>query len=139
MPFALLFHFSHAVQILYRLSILDEPDWDRNAVRHSADVITILTEAADNMSLVPAAAGIIEDGSCPHIFTKGATVLRNTIAVWEAALAQYGVSGVDVSMAASAPTNAPGNEAAYPSDAMPMMMEFGTEGWLTDMFTSWDT
>lgn len=140
MPFALMVHFSHANQVLYRLSILDEPDWDRNAVRQTADIITVLNEAANKMSLVNAAAGIVEDGAHPYIFTKGAAVLRNTITIWEASLAQHGVSGVDVSVGTAASNNATGNDIAFPGgDPMPMMMEFGNEAWLTDMFTSWDT
>ena len=41
--------FSHAAQVLYKLSVLDYPGWDRSVVRTTADVLLYFDQAASQL------------------------------------------------------------------------------------------
>lgn len=140
-PFALMCHISQSIQTLYRLSVLEEPDWDRAAVRREADIVAILGELADKMSKVAAAAGLGGDPATPYgdMFTKGAGTLRATAAIWGSTLPSI----EDATEASNAPS-AQFGDAAMPemsevsADTMAMMLDLNSDPWLTDLFSSWD-
>jgi hypothetical protein len=94
-PFAVMCHLSHSVQMLYRLSMLEEPGWDRAAVRRAADILGILHEIGERLGRVAAAAGLVHGGAADvalgyhlDIFTRAAGTMRTTSTLWAAALAQ---------------------------------------------------
>ncbi|KAM0811493.1 hypothetical protein AB5N19_11849 [Seiridium cardinale] len=140
-PFALMCHFSHAVQTLYRLTVLDEPDWDRAAVRREADIVVILEHLADKMSKVATAAGLTGDTTTPYgdMFTRGAGTLRATAAIWGSTLPPL----EDAPAAANA-TSTQFGETGVPdisevsADTMAMMLDLNNDPWLTDLFSSWE-
>lgn len=134
-PFAILCHFSHSIQLLFRLSMLDEPDWDSGAARQSADIVAILGEVSNKMGQVGSAAGLTDDGVGGDIFTKGASVLKTTMHMWDAALRQN-VASRDVGMSRPAPGDNAASENAC--GGMEAMVDFGNDAWLMDMFTSWE-
>ncbi|KAI0123609.1 hypothetical protein BJ170DRAFT_639781 [Xylariales sp. AK1849] len=138
-PFAVLCHLAHSIQMLYRLSMLDEPDWDRAAVRRSADIVAVLHEAGDKLGQVGAAAHIVHDGGL-DIFTRGEQTMRTTAALWGASLAQTGV-GTNNGMAPPALAESGGPEHAEngADTAMPMTLDFGNDAWLIELLASWES
>ncbi|KAH6653168.1 hypothetical protein BKA67DRAFT_659807 [Truncatella angustata] len=141
-PFAFMCHMSHSLQTLYRLSVLDEPDWDRAAVRREVDVIAVLNSLADKMSKVAAAAGLKGDATmpCGDMFSKGSNTLRATASIWGSSLppiedatssaadagpGQFGDAGI-------------AETAEISADTMALMLDLNSDPWLTDLFTSWE-
>lgn len=84
-------HYARATQILYRLSLTDDPAWDRAAIRHTVDLIAALAEGEARFAAVAQAAGLESDGpDGGDMYTKGASALRATIPIWRASLEHVG-------------------------------------------------
>ncbi len=84
-------HYSRSTQILYRLSLTDDPAWDRAAVRQSVDLLATLEEAAARFAGVVRAASLSSDGpDGGDMYTKGAAALRATIPIWRSSLEHVG-------------------------------------------------
>jgi len=142
-PFAFMCHMSHSMQTLYRLSVLEEPDWDRAAVRRDIDIIAVINRLADKMSKVAEAAGLIGDPAAPcgDIFTKGSMTLRATATIWSSSLPQIEDTTSTVSPAPAPfvePACGPLETAEISADTMAMMFDLNNDPWLTDLFTSWE-
>lgn len=136
LSFWCLIEFAYCTQALYRLSLLDDPGWDRAATRQTADIIYYLEETAklfDRMHNV-ARTGL-ETPDEDDIFSKAAWSLRTTIPSWASTLEQVGAVTATPSNAATttaAPAMGTNTEAVDP-----MLMDFTDDFWLADMFTSW--
>ncbi|KAI1863722.1 uncharacterized protein JN550_009422 [Neoarthrinium moseri] len=126
-PLWLMIQFAHCAQAIYRLSLLDDPGWDRSAVRQFVDVLEILERAAVRMTAAHEACGYSINGSDKGVFTRSAAALRATIPQWSAALEQVGA----IAARPTARTNPD-----LPVD--PMLIDFTDDTWLTDVFSSWD-
>ncbi|KAH8668875.1 hypothetical protein BX600DRAFT_460872 [Xylariales sp. PMI_506] len=137
-PFAMFCHFSHSIQTLYRLSMLDEPDWDRAAVRRSADLTAILGEAADKVGSVPASLGLSAQDSMGDFYTRASSIMRVTSTVWGANLDQALNNTSEAPNLANTVEQDFSTIDANSSDTMPMMMDIVSDGWLTDLFASWE-
>jgi hypothetical protein len=78
--------FSHSAQVLYKLSVLDYPGWDRTLVRATIDVVWYFEQAAIRM----------EEGDaelkqeCPegveNVYSQAGQAWRGTAAVWREGL-----------------------------------------------------
>lgn len=88
MTFSYWCHMCHCLLALYRLSVMDEPGWDRRAVRNKIDLITICEQLRLGFEDVAAQrrldAGptVEEDG-----FAKFTRMLRTMKSSWVAELA----------------------------------------------------
>ncbi|RYP60922.1 hypothetical protein DL771_010331 [Monosporascus sp. 5C6A] len=151
--------FSRLTQILYRLSLMDDPAWDRAAVHHAVDLIATLETAAARFAGVAPAAGFEGDGSDGDDgFTRAAHALQATIPSWRAKLEQAGAIPVtapaagdkpgiagagETSLAAGETTTVHESEFGSSSvDQMQefMMMDFADDPWITEFFTPlWDS
>ncbi|RYP22129.1 hypothetical protein DL765_001888 [Monosporascus sp. GIB2] len=147
--------FSRLTQILYRLSLTDDPTWDRAAVRHAVDLIATLEKGAARFASVARAAGFEGDGSDGgDIFTRVAHALQITIPNWRAKLEQAGaipataptadgkagIAGAgETDLAAGATTTAHESQLGSSSsvDRLEefMMMDFADDPWITEFFT----
>lgn len=140
-PFALMCHLSHSVQTLYRLTVFEDPDWDRAAVRREADIIAILNQTADKMSKVAAAAGLTCDPTAPNsdIFSKGAATFRATASIWGPTLPPI---AEDANVSSNGPVQigvmGGAESTEISTDPMAMMVDFENDPWLTDLFSSWE-
>lgn len=162
LPFAFMCHLSHTVQMLYRLSMLEEPGWDRTAVRREVDVTSVLHRTADLLGSVADAAGLVSGRSCTDvdIFTRGAATMRSTASLWGSALTQSlggggaggngagsggggGGVGDNVTSTTAAPLAAGGGTGGVTEvevlDNMPTLFDFDSDPWLTDLFASWES
>lgn len=100
-------HYARATQILYRLSLSDDPAWDRASIRHTVDLIGALVLGEERFASVARAVGLESDGpDGGDMFTKGANALRATIPIWRASLEHVGAIPPSSSSNTTAATNA---------------------------------
>jgi hypothetical protein len=78
-------HVMHAIQTLHRLSLLDEPGWDRLAVRKMADVISYLQQLVTKFELAQTHASK-ELGASDSIWARAAQRLTAALPKWSAGL-----------------------------------------------------
>ena len=92
--------------MLYRLSLTDDPAWDRAEIRHTVDLIAALETAAAKFAAASHDAGLESDGpDGGDMFSKGASALCATVPIWRAALEQCGAfpaSGASASASSNA-------------------------------------
>ncbi|KAI0378161.1 hypothetical protein F5Y04DRAFT_262545 [Hypomontagnella monticulosa] len=139
--FSLTLHFGRAAQTIYRLLLVDDPDWDRNIVKSSVDLMSIMERTADNYMRVPQVCGIETSDDIDNMdyYTRAANALRATIPMWSAALEQAGLGGMGSGAGAG------GGAVPTATDQMPgpgipefTSMEWLDDPWLTDILRSWE-
>ena len=83
LPFAYFAHFTLCIVLLYGLSVIDEPNWDRAAVRDRLQVLDMLdgfiAKLADAPRIVPSAGQDSYD-----VFSRAATMLGSVRELWAA-------------------------------------------------------
>jgi len=124
--FAIVLQFSHGIQVMHRLSCLQNPGWDRALIRSTIDVLDYLEQAAVKMeqAYVDWRMGRAEEET--SVFCKGAQIMRSAVPIWAASLekADKGDERQD-------------NENTE-SGMDEMLMDFSDETWFTDLFGSWN-
>lgn len=129
LPFWLMIEYAHSAQVLYRLSLLDDPGWDRATVRQTGNIIYYLEQTALKMQQAHELGQSGAEVSQETLFSKAAESLRRTIPVWTANLEQVGAfAAVQTGASTSA-----GNEFIDP-----MLIDFSDDTWLQDSFMAWD-
>ncbi|KAI0835759.1 hypothetical protein F5Y06DRAFT_275299 [Hypoxylon sp. FL0890] len=151
LTFSLTLHFGRAAQTLYRLLVVDDPEWDRNIVKNSIDLMQFMERTANRFVQVPHVCEIetSDDPEGMDYFTKAANALRATIPAWTATLEQMGCgSGSGAGTGAAPVPGAVTGAGATPATADqvppgPVIPEFTSmewldDPWLTEMFRSWE-
>ncbi|KAI0396822.1 hypothetical protein F5Y17DRAFT_60975 [Xylariaceae sp. FL0594] len=87
MSFPVLLNFFRASQTLYRLRLLDDPDWDRSVVAESVDLLGSTKAVADRYAQLPALYGYraetdAEGNEIASFYTKCSKTLASTIPMW---------------------------------------------------------
>ncbi|KAF2110751.1 hypothetical protein BDV96DRAFT_199245 [Lophiotrema nucula] len=80
--FPVMLHYSHALHTLFRLSMLEDPSWDRQQARNQADVLSYLERGSVAFEKAHESLGTEEDS----MFKKGAQIQKLNHPVWKAAL-----------------------------------------------------
>jgi hypothetical protein len=111
-------HLMHAVQTLHRLSLLDEPGWDRVAVRKMADVMAYLEQLVTKLENAHAHTAI-EFGVEHSIWLRGSRRLKLALPKWGAGLDD------------PTPTLPQEN-----FDFDPMTLDLGDDAWYTEFFST---
>ncbi|KAI1308924.1 hypothetical protein F5Y03DRAFT_86281 [Xylaria venustula] len=124
--FPVLLNFFRAAHILYRLRVLDDPDWDRSAVTNSVDLFAAMDLVASRFSQLPGLYGFLTetdaDGNeVASFYLKCAKTLNGTAPMWRAHFAQADAPKVDTDAAVS--TGAESGETV--SHMPPAMMSAG--------------
>ncbi|KAH8669084.1 hypothetical protein BX600DRAFT_266958 [Xylariales sp. PMI_506] len=92
LPCSVMFHFGRSLQVLYWLSLVDEPGWDHSAVQERADVLDYNARIAERIEQ----AGVIfnsKGGRANYqVFSSAAAILRKTSGVWSQMLQKVGGS-----------------------------------------------
>ncbi|RYP07563.1 hypothetical protein DL764_002418 [Monosporascus ibericus] len=146
--------FSRLTQVLYRLSLTDDPAWDRAAVRHTVDLIATLETSAARFAGVARAAGFEGEGpGGADTFTRAAHALQATIPNWRAKLEQAGAipvttpaAGDNAGIADAGETGVAAGDATTVHESEFgsslsvaqmqefMMMDFADDPWITEFF-----
>ncbi|KAF6804129.1 C6 transcription factor [Colletotrichum sojae] len=148
-PFPFFAQLSHCTISLYRLSVLEDPVWDRAAVRGTIDIIATLDEVCARFMRVCAEAGLNVDVEDGNAFTKAVKTIRGLKGTWEAALGPFvspaataaaaGVVGVPGPAGGGVMAGVPG------ASGVGEVVDFGQLGmdlmdnrWFTDIFAPFD-
>lgn len=145
--FMFVVQYSHAAQVLYRLSILEDPAWDRGAVRQTADVLDYLARAVARIEV--ACKELIPGSTQRILFTRGLESLSFAIPIWKAAIEGVNGGGGGGNLSGGPSPSGRGDEEAgleqrpgqgqdYTKAYDPMLTDLLDERWLTDMFIPWD-
>lgn len=128
---------THSLVVLFRLTTLDEPGWNRDEVRKRADVFDILDRACDQIDRIPGELGLIDaSGQRSGLFFKTNYLFR---AIKLLFLREAKAKGIDVEQCVS--TAGQGIEAGsvpqlpeYASTTIDdFIMDLSNEPWLADL------
>ncbi|KAF9880075.1 hypothetical protein CkaCkLH20_02029 [Colletotrichum karsti] len=142
-PFPFFAQLSHCTIALYRLTVLEDPVWDRQSVRNTLDLISTLDEVAERFTRVCSEAGLNIDVEEGNAFAKAVKTIKGLRGTWETTLgplippatttagADAGVAGV---LGAGAPPPAGVGDVEFSQLGLDLM----DNRWFTDMFTPFD-
>ncbi|KAI8244231.1 Efflux pump mlcE [Colletotrichum sp. SAR 10_96] len=85
-PFTFFAQLSQCVIALYRLTIFEDPVWDRTSVRNTIDLIATLDEVGDRFMRVCSEAGLNIDVEEGNAFAKAVKTIRGLRGNWESTL-----------------------------------------------------
>ncbi|KAG9251605.1 uncharacterized protein F5Z01DRAFT_663171 [Emericellopsis atlantica] len=90
LPFALLVQLSHVQVALYRLSTSDDPAWDKDVLRNTADLLLILDKIIERFeamqTVYPMKTG--KDDAESTLWCRATKIIKNIKASWEPTLTQ---------------------------------------------------
>lgn len=138
-PFSLYIQLLHAQISLYRITVSDEPGWDKDIVRNTANLLEILDRIADLFDRLQTIYTFKADVANDTIFVKTAKVMRTMRSTWEPVLAPH-LTGMPTPNSQVMPvqhlaeTNLPGQQVLEDHVAM----DFSDINWMTDVFGPWE-
>lgn len=129
--------FTHSLVVLFRLTTLDEPGWDRAEVRKRADVFAMLDRACDLVDRIPGELGLVDaGGQRSGLFFKTNYLFR---AIKQLFLREAMAKGIKVEQVISAAGQGMGAGAdpqvpAYESTTTDeLIVDLSKEPWLADI------
>jgi len=123
-------YLAHNLVSLYALSVLDEPAWDRGAVRRTADVLAIMDRLIENMLDASQSAGLAAD--C-DVLPKAAKIMQALREKWGGEMDSTGRRDMEEMLAPSQSASAAD---AFSHDLVAMGMS--DEAWFRDVFIPWE-
>lgn len=161
LPFAMFIQLSQTQVALYRLTTTEDPAWDKEYLRNTADLLVILDRTIERfegmITAYPLTTG--DEGSDTTVFAKATKVMKNIKASWEPALAPHrnGQSlptpnshgSSTAATAGSLQIGQPGQVPLGPGGTVldntdpalagpPITMDFTDLAWMTDVFGPWE-
>jgi hypothetical protein len=124
--FALL---SHGCFSLYKLTTLDDPNWDKQTVRQTIDVLQILDQLVENFMKTADEAGIVSVEPDFDVFTRSAKPIKSMRAAWESL-----VVGPPVGVVTPATDVPPMEDVVMDTALFNMDFSESLNGWITDMY-----
>ncbi|KAL7793659.1 hypothetical protein V8C37DRAFT_377789 [Trichoderma ceciliae] len=140
MPFSLYVQLAQIHALLYRLTTIDDPGWDKDIVRNTADLGTFLERTIDLFTKAEAFYPLRGGSEDVSIFVKCTKVLRNVRSTWEPALTQQ-LGGLPTPTSQVVPGTAPQPPMLVDHSMMPdheLPPDFGDINWMTQVFGPWD-
>ncbi|GAD91479.1 glucose-methanol-choline (gmc) oxidoreductase [Paecilomyces variotii No. 5] len=121
MPFSTFSQFGNCLIVLYKLSTLEDPAWDKSMVRNTADVLLIIDEVLQTMGHIT--EFVAGPGQEDRTFLKGAMLMRSLRQKWAENMSPASGDG-DTSLNRQDPEDILGSfQLGWPDDA-----------WLNDIF-----
>ena len=122
-PFSIFSQLVHCLVMLYRLSTLDDPAWDKHGVKETADLLLIMNQVIINMEQ---AATILDTNDSPEgdILSRAAKKYRSIWTEWETRLRP------DDSTVSAIPDLQAANETLLPPEDF--SAEFLDNDWMMD-------
>ncbi|KAL4724853.1 hypothetical protein ACLX1H_008300 [Fusarium chlamydosporum] len=140
-PFAMYIQLSQVQIALYRLTTSEDPAWDKELVRDTADLLVLLDQATDFFTRLDSVYKLKASASEETVFLMGAKIMRNIRNSWEPTLSRH-LSSVPPSSAnqgAVQPMSAPNQPDQQSMDMTAVnMMDFGDITWMSDVFGPWE-
>jgi hypothetical protein len=88
LPFSVYTQLSQTQVALHRLTTSDDPAWDKELLRNTADLLVILDRSAARFEEVARVYPQEPGEDCQTIWSKAVKILRNIKTTWEPTLAQ---------------------------------------------------
>ncbi|EEU43187.1 uncharacterized protein NECHADRAFT_46784 [Fusarium vanettenii 77-13-4] len=139
-PFALYIQLSQIQVALYRLTTSEDPAWDKDLVRNTADLLVLLDQVIELFTrldtVYPFRAMMDEDS----LFTKGAMIIRNIRSSWEPILSRH-LGNTPSSSSQVVPSRArmtPNPAQTFMNLPDPNLLDFGDITWMSDVFGPWE-
>lgn len=140
MPFSLYVELAQVHALLYRLTMLDDPIWDKEIIRNTADLGTYLDRTIDLFTKAEALYPLRGTNEDVSIYGKCVKVLRNVRSSWEPAISQH-LGGLPTPNSQVIPGTAPPpmlvDHSMMPPD-QELSADFGDVNWMTQVFGPWD-
>ncbi|PNP38337.1 hypothetical protein TGAMA5MH_09695 [Trichoderma gamsii] len=140
MPFSLYIELAQIHALLYRLTTIDDPAWDKEIMRSTADLSTYLDRTIDLFTKADALYPLRGGPEDVSIFGKCTKVLRNVRSSWEPAISQN-LGGLPTPSSQVVPGTAPQHTLLVDHSMMPdpeLPPDFGDINWMTQVFGPWD-
>jgi hypothetical protein len=142
MPFSFFIHFTQTHVVLYKLTVSNDPAWDKSYLRSTADPTIYLDRSIERFQAIAAMYPMKTNSDLPTIFCKGASMVSHIKATWEPTLMQH-LGGLPTPESQAAPNSAIGltpNLSVDPTVGLgdPSTWDFGDMGWMTDVFGPWE-
>lgn len=126
LSFLLRAQLARCLVVLYRLSTLEDPSWDRQAVRSTVDLILVLDRVADKLDI---ASREIGEQSSDEIFAQFSRVMR-TFRGWASTKIAPEESAVETTWSYAGTT--PNVGYGIVDNNPMMMMDIGSERWFEE-------
>ncbi|KAM0664172.1 hypothetical protein ACQRIU_006755 [Beauveria bassiana] len=124
--------------MLYRLTISDNPNWDKEVVRQTADVMDIVDRTIELFEKVASVYPMRDQQVQGNLFQKGAKQMRNLRAMWQPIVSKhFGTMPTPTSQH---------NSASRAATEQPMLLDTMVDGepidfndmsWMADIFGPW--
>ncbi len=144
LPFYVYVAHSSVQVMLYRLTIAENPIWDKDFIRNTADVISIIDRCVEMFESIPTVYPGAEHEIYSSLFRNGAKYMRSLRAAWQPAVEkQYGNlptpnSQKDMSQSVQETDGAGANSYGVEASMMPGgTIDFNDISWMADIFGPW--
>lgn len=147
LPFSIFVQLPQTQVALYRLTTAEDPSWDKEVLRTTADLLTTLDNTATRFDETARVYQMQTLGDGLTLFHKGAKIVRNVKANWEPALAQtLGGGGIPTpasqgrgEVVMSGGTEVVAEGPGGPGLTDPELENFNIEwAWMSDAFGPWE-
>ncbi|KAH0524453.1 hypothetical protein TsFJ059_006959 [Trichoderma semiorbis] len=141
MPFTLYVELAQIHALLYRVTTLDDPAWDKEIVRSTADLGNYLDRTIDLFTKADALYPLRGGPEDISIFGKCTKVLRNVRSNWEPAIVQQPMGGLPTPNSSVIPGAAPQPPLLVDHSMLPdqdLSADFGDINWMTQVFGPWE-
>ncbi|CAF9905139.1 MAG: hypothetical protein GOMPHAMPRED_003053 [Gomphillus americanus] len=136
--FSMFSQFIHCIVSLFRLSTIDDPNWDRDVVKQTVDLVQVIERFAMNVEKVRDTRNLVIDNDEEDMFTKSTALMRRLAAAWSAEIAAVGLKKQQQQQQQQDPA---AEKQVVPEIEVPpelMDLDLLDSEWLTEMFLSWD-
>ncbi|KAF4446347.1 transcription factor [Fusarium austroafricanum] len=143
-PFAIYIHLSQIQIALYRLTISEDPAWDKDLVRNTADLLMLLDQVIDCFTRLDSAYKMKVNPGEETVFTMGAKIMTNIRNSWEPTLSRHlrNTASSSANQGENQPMPTPPPAQTTHQTTMDManinMMDFGDVAWMSDVFGPWE-
>ncbi|KAF9770589.1 hypothetical protein IL306_011843 [Fusarium sp. DS 682] len=142
-PFAIYIQMSQVQIALYRLTTSEDPAWDKELVKNTADLLVLLDQVIDFFLRLDSAYKMKVSPGEETVFVMGAKIMSNVKSSWEPTLSRHLRNAPPISTNQGAgqpiPTPPPAQTAQSTMDMSNInMIDFGDVTWMGDVFGPWE-
>ncbi|KAI5459808.1 hypothetical protein BGZ63DRAFT_258472 [Mariannaea sp. PMI_226] len=145
-PFSVYVQLSQVQVALYRLTTSEDPAWDKDFVRNTADMLALLDQTIELFGQLNAAYPFKVTEGEDTLFDKACKIMKNIRISWEPALSRH-LGGIPTPNSQSQgqimPNPVPPVDTGLPLHPVfnlpdPNTMNFGDMTWMSDVFGPWE-
>lgn len=141
-PFPFFTPFSNVQVALYRLTTTEDPAWDKEVLRDTANLLQLLDQTIERFNKMETVYPLKSSQGEDIIFIKVAKMMKNVRAQWEPVLSRY-LGGVPTSNSQNGLVMGRREETPRTTQTPiplpdPSMIDFGDMAWMTDVFGPWE-